>query len=92
MKKLFSLILLLSFTIKAQDVKIGTQTWTTKNLNVTAYRNGEAIPRVKDNNDWANLTTGAWCYSANNTANGIIYGNLYNWYAVNDPRSLVPKG
>ena len=92
MKKLFSLILLLSFTIKAQDVKIGTQTWTTKNLNVTAYRNGDAIPRVKDNNDWANLTTGAWCYYAKNTANGIIYGKLYNWYAVNDPRGLVPKG
>jgi hypothetical protein len=45
MKKLLSLILLLSFTIKAQEIKIGTQTWTTKNLNVSTYRNGYAIPQ-----------------------------------------------
>jgi len=91
MKKLLSLILLLSFNIKAQDVKIGTQTWTTKNLDVTKYRNGDAIPQVQDKNAWANLTTGAWCYFENKTANGTKYGKLYNWYAVNDPRGLAPK-
>ena len=41
MKKLITLLLILSFTIKAQDVTIGTQTWTSKNLEVTKYRNGE---------------------------------------------------
>ena len=62
MKKLLSLILLLSFTIKAQDVKIGTQTWTSKNLNVSTYRNGDKIPEVQDKTAWAKLTTGAgWC-------------------------------
>ena len=92
MKKLLSLILLLSFTIKAQEIKIGTQTWSTKNLDVTTYRNGDAIPQVQDKNSWENLTTGAWCYYKNNSANGIKYGKLYNWYAVNDPRGLAPKG
>ena len=92
MKKLLSLILLLSFTIKAQDVTIGKQTWTTKNLDVTKYRNGDAIPQVQDKNAWAKLTTGAWCYYENKTANGTNYGKLYNWYAVNDPRGLAPKG
>jgi len=48
MKKLITLILLLSFNIKAQDVKIGTQTWTSKNLDVSTYRNGDAIPQVKE--------------------------------------------
>ena len=38
------------------------------------------------------MTTGAWCYYNNDPANGPIYGKLYNWYAVNDPRGLVPIG
>ena len=92
MKKLITLLILLSFTIKAQEIKIGTQTWSTKNLDVTTYRNGDAIPQVQDKNSWENLTTGAWCYYKNNSANGIKYGKLYNWYAVNDPRGLAPKG
>ena len=92
MKKLLSLILLLSLTIKAQDVKIGTQTWTSKNLDVTKYRNGDAIPQVQDKNAWAKLKTGAWCYYENKAENGAKYGKLYNWYAVNDPRGLAPKG
>ena len=92
MKKLITLILLLSFTIKAQEIKIGTQTWTTKNLDVTKYRNGDAIPQVQDKNAWAKLKTGAWCYLENKTANGTSYGKLYNWYAVNDTRGLAPKG
>ena len=73
-------------------VKIGTQTWTTKNLDVTTYRNGDVIPQVQDANAWANLKTGAWCYYENKTSNGTKYGKLYNWYAVNDPRGLAPKG
>ena len=92
MKNLLSLILLLSFTIKAQDVTIGTQTWTSKNLNVSTYRNGDKIPQVQDKNAWAKLKTGAWCYYENKTANGKIFGKLYNWYAVNDPRGLALKG
>ena len=84
--------LLLSLTIKAQNVKIGTQTWTSKNLNVGTYRNGDKIPQVQDKNAWAKLKTGAWCYYENKTANGKIFGKLYNWYAVNDPRGLAPKG
>ena len=92
MKKLLTLILLLSFTIKAQEIKIGNQTWTTKNLDVTTYRNGEEIPQVKNKKKWANLTTGAWCYYENKTANGTKYGKLYNWYAVNDSRGLAPFG
>ena len=64
------------------EVQIGTQVWMTKNLNVSRYRDGTIIPQVTDPTQWANLTTGAWCYYENNTANGTIYGKLYNWYAV----------
>jgi clan AA aspartic protease (TIGR02281 family) len=73
-------------------VKIGSQTWSTKNLDVSYYRNGDPIPQVTDPAVWTNLTTGAWCYYENNNENGIVYGKLYNWYAVNDPRGLAPDG
>jgi uncharacterized protein (TIGR02145 family) len=73
-------------------VQIGTQFWTTKNLNVSKYRNGDEIPQVQDAAEWAVLTTGAWCYYENKEENGITYGKLYNWFAVNDPRGLAPEG
>jgi uncharacterized protein (TIGR02145 family) len=57
-------------------------TFTKQNLNVSKYSDGTLIPQVQDPTQWQNLTTGAWCYYANNTANGPIYGKLYNWYAV----------
>ena len=74
------------------EIKIGDQTWTSKNLEVSTYRNGDVIPQVQDASTWANLKTGAWCYYNKLTANGTTYGKLYNWYAVNDPRGLAPNG
>ena len=74
------------------EIKIGVQTWSSKNLEVTKYRNDDAIPQVQDKNAWANLRAGAWCYYENDATNGTTYGKLYNWYAVNDPRGLAPKG
>jgi Fibrobacter succinogenes major domain (Fib_succ_major) len=74
------------------SVAIGSQIWTDKNLNVSKYKNGDDIPQVTDAAVWASLTTGAWCYYNNDPANETIYGKLYNWYAVNDPRGLAPQG
>jgi uncharacterized protein (TIGR02145 family) len=78
---------------KIQTVKIGGQKWMAKNLDVSTYRNGDPIPEVKDEAAWSKLTTGAWCYARNDSAKyGAMYGKLYNWFAVNDPRGLAPKG
>lgn len=74
------------------EVAIGTQIWTCQNLNVSTYRNGVIIPQVTDPAVWNTLTTGAWCYYNNDPANEAVYGKLYNWYAVNDPRGLAPTG
>ena len=90
MKKLLTLLVFLSFNINAQVITIGTQTWTTKNLEVSTYRNGDTIPQVESESDWAKLSTGAWCYSEKD--NGTVYGKLYNWYAVKDARGLAPNG
>ncbi len=73
-------------------VNINKQNWTTKNLNVSKYRDGTIIQQVSDPSQWANMTTGAWCYLHNDPANDAIYGKLYNWYAVNDQRGLAPVG
>ena len=64
----------------------------TRNLEVETYCNGDTIPEVTDPSAWSKLTTGAWCYYNNDPAMGEIYGKLYNWYAVNDPRGLAPLG
>jgi uncharacterized protein (TIGR02145 family) len=74
------------------SVTICNQTWMLKNLDISTYRNGDVIPEVQDNTTWSNLTTGAWCYVLNNTNYGLVYGKLYNWYAVNDPRGIAPVG
>ena len=79
-------------TCIAHDVTIGLQTWTGCNLDVDTYRNGDSIPEVSDPIAWIALTTGAWCWYANYSINGPIYGKLYNWHAVNDPRGLAPVG
>ena len=51
---------------------------------------------------WADLTTGAYAvspidiiYANVSTCEGNcseVYGNLYNWYAVDDSRGLCPEG
>lgn len=80
--------------ISGDPILIGTQKWTNCNLDVTTYRDGTPIPQVTDPTAWAALTTGAWCYYNNNSANGTIYGKLYNWYAVNNTANggLAPVG
>lgn len=69
-----------------------TPGWSTTNLDVTTYRNGDNIPLVTNTIAWAALTTGARCYPNNDPTLVATYGYLYNWYAVNDPRGLVPLG
>jgi uncharacterized protein (TIGR02145 family) len=56
----------------------GTQTWTTEPAAMETYRDGTVITQVDSASDWANLTTGAWCYYGNDSSKV----KLYNWYAV----------
>jgi uncharacterized protein (TIGR02145 family) len=76
-----------------RELKIGEQQiWTIDNLDVTTYRNGDPIPNVEDAEEWKNLKAGAWCYFENKIDNNSIYGKLYNYYAVVDPRGIAPEG
>jgi uncharacterized protein (TIGR02145 family) len=79
----------------SSDVKIGTQVWMSKNLDISTYRNGDPIRYASSASEWedaSNKQEGAWCYYNYDPKNGKKYGKLYNWYAVNDARGLAPKG
>ncbi|MFC1784824.1 FISUMP domain-containing protein [Candidatus Neomarinimicrobiota bacterium] len=73
-------------------IQIGNQLWMAENLKVTNYSNSELIPNVTGSTEWINLSTGAYCSYDNNDSNIDTYGLLYNWYAVEDSRSLAPAG
>jgi uncharacterized protein (TIGR02145 family) len=78
-----------------KTVKIGGQIWMNENLTVSTFRNGDLIKEIKTDVDWMDAGYAhkpAWCYYNNDIENGIKYGKLYNWYAVNDPRGLAPEG
>jgi uncharacterized protein (TIGR02145 family) len=85
-------ILIDGSVVPCDTVKICSQVWMTKNLDVDHYRNGDIIPEIRDSAEWESLTIGAWCYYNNEPEMGKIYGKLYNWYAVNDSRGLAPEG
>ena len=91
----FVILLNVQFVNAQGDVKIGTQVWTSKNLDVSTFRNGEVIPEAKSKVQWKKAGENeqpAWCYYDFDSKNGKVYGKLYNWYAVNDSRGLAPKG
>lgn len=88
-----------------ETIQIGDQVWMAENLKVTRYGNGDEIPTNYTDTDWSNLDeteTGAYTVYpwdqdviSQNTCNGDcaeVYGNLYNWFAVNDSRNIAPEG
>ena len=75
-----------------QTIKIGEQWWMAENLRATHYRNGNAIANITEDTAWEKQRTGAWCNYDNEADNAAIYGQLYNWYAVNDERNIAPEG
>jgi uncharacterized protein (TIGR02145 family) len=98
-KPVFTAFILLLCMLPARHVLAQTtrmdSTWATRNLDGVRFRNGELIPEVKTDEEWAKASAEkrpAWCYYKNDLGNGRKYGKLYNWYAVNDARGLAPKG
>ena len=96
-------LLLLLFTIATatvtdidgneyETVLIGDQLWMKENLKVTHYRNGDEIPTRLDDNTWASTEEGAYAIYDDDPSNTEVYGNLYNWYAVDDSRGICPEG
>jgi len=96
-EKLLSITQKILSEIKPQYeiVRIGNQEWITRNLDVDRFRNGDLIPHIESKEEWEEAGKNgqpALCYYDNDPENGIKYGKLYNWFAVNDPRGLAPEG
>jgi len=88
-----------------KTVKIGDQWWMAENLKVKRYNNGDSINYVGevggfgilDSSKWNNTITGAYCIIDNSSStsqnyNGKMFGFLYNYYSVGDPRKIAPVG
>ncbi len=84
-----------------RTIILNDQEWMLEDLKVTHYRNGDEIPfggLIEYNGEYKSLKdTGNgeyYCYSENNGVNIYFDMNIlfYNWYAVNDPRNIAPKG
>jgi hypothetical protein len=75
-------------------IAIGTQLWMVENLKITHYRNGEAISDVQNNTTWESTftLTGAYCDYNNDVNMGKVYGHLYNYASIKDPRNVCPEG
>jgi uncharacterized protein (TIGR02145 family) len=81
--------------VEIKSVLINNQRWMSENLNVDTFRNGDLIPEARTNDEWIKFgerEKPAWCYFENDPKNEEKFGRLYNWFAVNDPRGLAPKG
>lgn len=73
-----------------KTIQICDQIWMAENLKVTHYRNGDEIPT--SNSEWNDSEEGKYAVYGNDSSNIYVYGNLYNWYTVDDERGLCPEG
>ena len=76
--------------LKNSEINIGQQIWTNKNWNTIIFNNSEPILIAKSRGDWYNAIKDekpAICVS-------LDYPDevLYNWFAINDERGIVPDG
>lgn len=79
----------------ASILQVGSQNWMSTNLRVDKFRDGTPILHAKNAAEWEKANRNqqaAWCHYEFDPKNDEIYGKLYNWYAVNDPRGLAPMG
>jgi len=94
-KHLYSGIIINGNLSLQDNVKIGNQIWTKKNLDVDKFRNGDDIPQAKSQEDLSNadsLRLPVWYFPEFDPEYGFEFGKLYNWYAVADSRGLAPIG
>ena len=75
-------------SVSVPTIKIGEQEWMTDDINSSVYNNGDTINEAKSEKQWkdyGNKKIG--CYRK--LSNGTY---VYNFFAVNDNRGIIPTG
>ena len=73
-------------------VQIDEQCWFAENLRNANFRNGDPIPTNLDSGAWSETSEGATSVYDDNDENLEVFGRLYNFFVVVDPRSICPSG
>ena len=90
-----SVVVIHSFLVAQNYVKIGKLYWADHNLNTNTFSNGDSLTRAKNTIEWESFFkqgVPAYCSVGYNPANDSIYGKIYNWWAIVDLRGLAPEG
>jgi len=85
----FSKIIAL-LNLNHSEINIGNQIWTNKNWNTRTFNNSEPILIAKSKRDWYH----AIINEQPAISISLDYPDevLYNWFAINDKRGLIPEG
>jgi uncharacterized protein (TIGR02145 family) len=81
--------------IPSNGIQIGNQIWMKENLKVKTFRNGDPIAESKTTEEWIKLheeKKPAWTTYLWEQNSERLYGVIYNYYAMIDPRGLAPDG
>ena len=74
-----------------ETIQIGEQLWMAENLKVTHFNNGDAIPTGYSTSEWDTIWDDAYAVYDDDPSNAENYGNLYNWFAIDDSRGICPE-
>lgn len=77
-----------------ETVKIGKTDWTTENLRITSFRNGDEIEIATSFEQWEKYSLSgipAGCYYDFDESNKN-FGIFYNYFVVTDQRNIAPEG
>ena len=78
--------------LPTETIIIGEQEWMSTNLDVNSFRNGIPIHHAANEEEWeyaAKNHLPAYCHYENNHSLGLIFGKLYNYYAVIDFQCML---
>ena len=75
-----------------ETIVINDVHWMAENLRATHYNNGDVIVNIEWSDGWTYNYEPACADYQENESNTVIYGKLYNQYAVDDERGICPIG
>lgn len=93
--KIVIMILLGTFQVKGNHLDSRYQQRVLYHSNTSTFRNGDTIQHAQSKEEWIQACergVPAWCYVDNDTIIGKEIGKLYNFFAIHDPRGILPVG